>query len=357
MLAVGGVTVAVVAAAVIVGVSVSGNNDSSTDSNEDFNQFCATYGISFDSQTEYNFRKEQYDAVSAEITKLNSDPNSTSVAGHNPLSILTAAEYKSMLGYIQDGESSSPSVGAPVEKAERKLQETQIINVGTDTITYDVNWVTAGAVTSVKNQGQCGSCWTFSSAGALEGAHQIATGNLVNLSEQQLVSCASTAFWGNYGCNGGNQANAFRYTKNHPLVTDTDYPYTSGKTLTQGTCSYDTSQAVSGASSYTYVSQNDAAAMKTALAQQPLAVSIEADSSVFQTYSSGILNSTTCGTNLDHAVLAVGYGSENGQEFWLVKNSWGWWWGEKGYVRIAIVDGEGICGVQMYPLYPTSYTA
>mmetsp|Transcript_6458 Transcript_6458/g.4583 ORF Transcript_6458/g.4583 Transcript_6458/m.4583 type:complete len:97 (-) Transcript_6458:121-411(-) len=92
--------------------------------------------------------------------------------------------------------------------------------------------------------------------------------------------------------------------------------------------------------------------MKDALQQQPLSISIEADQNVFQYYSSGVLNSTACGTSLDHAVLAVGYGVENGTEFWLVKNSWGTSWGEDGYVKFAIVDGEGICGCQEYPLYP-----
>lgn len=92
--------------------------------------------------------------------------------------------------------------------------------------------------------------------------------------------------------------------------------------------------------------------MKSALEQQPLSISIEADQSVFQSYSSGIITSTACGTSLDHAVLAVGWGTENGTEFWYVKNSWGTSWGEDGYVKLAIVDGDGICGCQMYPLYP-----
>jgi C1A family cysteine protease len=90
--------------------------------------------------------------------------------------------------------------------------------------------------------------------------------------------------------------------------------------------------------------------MKAALDTQPLAVSIEADKMVFQTYSSGVLNSTKCGTNLDHAVLAVGYGTENGQNYWLVKNSWNTTWGDQGYIKLAVVDGKGICGVQMEPL-------
>jgi len=94
--------------------------------------------------------------------------------------------------------------------------------------------------------------------------------------------------------------------------------------------------------------------MKAALAQQPLAVSIEADKRVFQTYKSGVLSGTECGTKRDHAVLAVGYGSEDGQDYWLVKNSWNTTWGDQGYVKLAITDGDGTCGVQMGPLYPTS---
>lgn len=157
------------------------------------------------------------------------------------------------------------------------------------------------------------------------------------------------------GCNGGNQAWAFNYTKEHPLESDADYPYVSGTTLAKGTCTADLSLGITGASAYTYVTASDATAMKAAIAQQPLAISIEASSLVFQFYSTGVLNSTRCGTNLDHAVLAVGWGTEDGTDFWLVKNSWGTSWGESGYIKIAIVDGDGICGIQMYPLWPNSY--
>lgn len=94
-------------------------------------------------------------------------------------------------------------------------------------------------------------------------------------------------------------------------------------------------------------------ALQQAVAQQPVSVSIEADTTYFQSYTSGVLNSTACGTTIDHAVLAVGYGVESGQNYWLVKNSWGTSWGENGYVKIAAVDGIGICGIQSGPLYPT----
>uniref|UniRef100_A0A7S3TGZ0 Peptidase C1A papain C-terminal domain-containing protein n=1 Tax=Strombidinopsis acuminata TaxID=141414 RepID=A0A7S3TGZ0_9SPIT len=159
------------------------------------------------------------------------------------------------------------------------------------------------------------------------------------------------------GCNGGNQSWAFNYTKTNALESYDDYPYVSGTTLAKGTCTANESLGVTGASSYTYVTANDSDAMKVALEQQPLAVSIDASSLVFQFYNGGVLNSTRCGTDLDHAVLAVGWGTEDGVEFWLVKNSWGTGWGENGYIKMAITSGMGTCGIQQAALWPTSYSA
>ena len=127
------------------------------------------------------------------------------------------------------------------------------------------------------------------------------------------------------------------------------YPYTAK----DGTCQYNEADATNVIlSGMVEVNPSDANALKAAVANGPTAVSIEADTFYFQSYRSGVLDSTACGTQLDHAVLAAGYGTENGQEYWLVKNSWGAGWGENGYVKIAIVDGDGICGVQMAPVYP-----
>ena len=144
--------------------------------------------------------------------------------------------------------------------------------------------------------------------------------------------------------------NAFKYAMSTPLTTEANYPYTA---MFHTTCSYAGNGVVS-VLSYADVAVNDPTALKNAIATGPVSVAIEADTTVFQSYTGGIITSAGCGTTLDHAVLAVGWGSENGQEYWIIKNSWSSSWGENGFIRLAIVDGLGICGVQTAPLYPTA---
>ena len=296
----------------------------------------ATYNRQITDVREFITRLENFTNTHNFINEHNSS-NATWVAGHNQFSDWSHAEYKNILGY--SGRAEGMTGKAPTVLAE--------------TNATSVNWVTAGAVTPVKDQGQCGSCWAFSSTGSLEGAHYIATGELLSFSEQQLVDCAGFSY-GNYGCNGGLQENSYNYYEAGNLAElESAYPYVSGTTLKKGTCAYSsTSKTAVEVSTYTAVTPNTPSQMKSALTQQPLAVSIEADKMVFQTYKTGVLNSTKCGTSLDHAVLAVGYGTEAGQDYWLVKNSWNTTWGDQGYIKLAIVDGAGICGVQMEPLSP-----
>lgn len=213
-----------------------------------------------------------------------------------------------------------------------------------------IDWRQKGAVTSVKDQGQCGSCWTFSATGAVEGAWAIAKGQLVDLAEQELVDCATGIAYGSHGCNGGQMEGAFKFIIENGQCALSAYPYTAK----DGSCQKCT--AVAHISSCSDVKPNDQISLKAAVAQQPVAIAIEADTRYFQSYSSGVLTSSSCGTNLDHGVLIVGYGTENGQDYWLVKNSWGTSWGMDGYVKIArssSTNDAGICGIAMDPSFPS----
>merc|ERR1711981_927548 len=190
-------------------------------------------------------------------------------------------------------------------QADRK-QANDVVVLDEKAAPSSVDWTTKGAVTPVKNQGQCGSCWAFSTTGSVEGAYQIATGKLLSFSEQELVDCAGS--YGNQGCNGGLMDDGFKYIEAKGDALESTYSYT-GKT---GTCSTSKqSQAAIKAgrlTKFTDVTPNSESQMMAAVAQQPVSIAIEADQSGFQFYKSGVF-SGTCGTNLDHGVLAVGYGS------------------------------------------------
>merc|ERR1719454_986685 len=251
-------------------------------------------------------------------------------------------------------------------QAERK-QANPIKVFDTTNLADSVDWTTKGAVTPVKNQGQCGSCWAFSTTGSTEGAYQIATGKLLSFSEQELVDCAGS--YGNQGCNGGLMDNGFKYLEAKGDALESKYAYTA-KT---GTCSSqksaDPALAKGSVTSFNDVPSDSASQMEAAVAQQPVSVAIEADQSGFQFYKSGVF-SGTCGTNLDHGVLVVGYGTDSGKDYWKVKNSWGTTWGDGGYIRLVrnskttnttsrkLLGGgggggaSGECGLLKQPSYP-----
>lgn len=219
-----------------------------------------------------------------------------------------------------------------------------------DTLPGEVDWVAAGAVTPVKNQGDCGSCWSFSSTGAMEGAWFLKTGELVSLSEQQLVDCSSPE--GNQGCNGGFMDNAFEYViKNGGICSEGAYSYQG----VQGTCQK--CVPVANFTSYMDVLANNSYALQAAVAQQPVSVAVEADGLDWQFYFGGVVTDG-CGLNLDHGVLVVGYGTiynSQQQPYWKVKNSWGADWGMGGYILIGRGDAYGAageCGIQMVPSFP-----
>jgi len=273
------------------------------------------------------------------IDSHNLDTGQNFTMGINQFTDLTPEEFKIL--YVSGLKTQVSSYGCKSFSSSAS---------GTPSV---IDWRTLGAVTSVKDQGQCGSCWTFSATGAIEGAWAISTGKLVDLSEEQLVECATGVSYGSHGCSGGQMEGAFKYVIEHGQCSLSAYPYTSG-TGKSGACQKCTS--VAHLSSCSDVKPNDQLSLKAAVAQQPVAIAIEADTRYFQSYSSGVLTSSSCGTNLDHGVLIVGYGEESGQKYWLVKNSWSESWGQNGYVKIArseSTNDAGICGIAMQPSFPS----
>ncbi|XP_071343035.1 digestive cysteine proteinase 2 [Trachinotus anak] len=211
-----------------------------------------------------------------------------------------------------------------------------------------VDYRNMGYVTEVKDQGYCGSCWAFSTTGAIEGQLYKRTGQLVSLSEQNLVDCSRS--YGTYGCSGAWMANAYNYVVKNGLQSTSTYPYTS---VDSQPCYYDSRLAVAHIKDYRFIPKGDEQALADAVATiGPITVAIDADHSSFLFYSSGIYDEPNCNpNNLSHAVLLVGYGSEGGQDYWIIKNSWGSSWGEGGYMRL-IRDGRNTCGIASYALYP-----
>uniref|UniRef100_A0A453KCV0 Granulins domain-containing protein n=1 Tax=Aegilops tauschii subsp. strangulata TaxID=200361 RepID=A0A453KCV0_AEGTS len=250
---------------------------------------------------------------------------------------------------LTNDESRAAYLGAIPSSQGRHAVGGRYLHDGAETLPESVDWREKGAVAPVKNQGQCGSCWAFSAVGAVEGINKIVTGDLVTLSEQELVECARNGQ--NSGCNGGMMEDAFDFiARNGGIDTEEDYPYTAK----DGRCDHaKRSRTAVSIDGFELVPENDELSLKKAVAHQPVSVGIEAGGPEFQLYESGVFTGR-CGTELDHGVVAVGYGTDNGRDYWSVRNSWGPDWGEGGYIRMErnVTARAGKCGIAMMASYP-----
>lgn len=208
-----------------------------------------------------------------------------------------------------------------------------------------VDWREKGCVTDVKNQGSCGSCWAFSAAGVLEGQLKLKKGILESLSPQNLVDCSGS--FGNYGCKGGLPVLAFKYViENKGIDSDIAYPYTAK----DGSCKYDPSRKAATSTSAKQLPSSEAVLQEAVASVGPISVAIDASRPSFFLYKQGVYNDPSCSQEVNHAVLAVGYGTLNGQDYWLLKNSWSTSFGDQGYILLARNQGN-LCGISSYASY------
>ncbi|CAK9036399.1 Senescence-specific cysteine protease SAG39 (Cysteine proteinase SAG39) (Protein SENESCENCE-ASSOCIATED GENE 39) [Durusdinium trenchii] len=307
-----------------------------------FKQWAAEYGHKFE---DVAHRMKTFAANLEHIAEHNAGDH-TYKLGMNAFGHLSQEEFAATHFGFNAPESM------PEKSAEaRQFYQLDVDELGLTDLPDEVDWTKKGAVTPVKNQGACGSCWSFSATGALEGAYFLKTGKLVSFSEQELVSCDHV----DQGCNGGLMDNADRWImKNGGLCAEEDYPYVSGAGRAPHTCKKDGCTSVEGSAPTKFVDvQHTEGSLEEAVAKQPVSVAIEADQMSFQFYKKGVLTGK-CGAMLDHGVLAVGYGTLDGTKYWKVKNSWSPSYGMNGYVLIERGKSQrgGECGILQSASYP-----
>jgi len=299
-----------------------------------FTQWMRTHGRSY-SHDEFHHRYTVFKNNLDFVENHNADNTKTFKVATNKFADLTSQEFGKLYNGLKPKTSTNgqPQVVDPSFVAPAS-----------------VDWVAKGAVTAIKNQGQCGSCWSFSTTGSTEGCHFLTTGTLVSLSEQNLIDCSVS--YGNQGCNGGLMDDAFQYIiANKGIDTEASYPYT---TSGPNACQYSASNCGSTMTSYTDVTSGSESALENAVATKPVSVAIDASQSSFQFYSTGVYYEPACSsTSLDHGVLAAGYGTDpSGNAYWLVKNSWGTSWGQFGYIWMSRNKNNN-CGIATMASYPS----
>ncbi|BES99578.1 cathepsin [Nesidiocoris tenuis] len=308
-----------------------------TDNDAEWENFKRTYGKNYGNADSESMRRNIY------------FQNKDKVAEHNELYKKGLVSYGVKINGLAD---LLPHEAAKMLNGYRKgtpsNEPRETYKPSGNSLPASTDWRSKNAVTPIKNQGQCGSCWAFSTTGSLEGQWALKKGKLISLSEQQLVDCSGN--YGNDGCEGGLMDQAFQYIKaNGGLDTESSYPYTGE----DDSCAFNKKNVAATVTGYVDIPTGNEAALQDASANiGPISVAIDASNWSFQLYAEGVYNEPDCSsTSLDHGVLVVGYGSDSGSDYWLVKNSWGTDWGINGYIKMSR-NKNNQCGIATQASYP-----
>ena len=304
---------------------------------QEFKNWSLENNRTYSSEEEFTFRFSIFSANYQRIQTFNSNPNKTHFLALNNFSDLTRDE---LTKYTRG------------HKHGRLLHSARPMNLQTDAtpLPTSIDWRTLNAVTPIKNQGDCGACWAFSTIVGLEGLYALKNGTLKTFSEQNLIDCSTNG--PNTGCAGGDPEAGYDYIRMIGVEYDSDYPFIAADEK----CHKDLSLPRYQIKGYVQVTANDSDQLAAAVAKQPVSICIDGEDPDFLSYKGGIYTSSVCTTDLGHCLAIVGYGSENGVDYWIVKNSYGTSWGENGYVRMIKQSGTGpdICGITLEAIYPVS---
>ncbi|XP_072449859.1 procathepsin L-like [Chiloscyllium punctatum] len=330
-------------------VVASGHTFNST-LDEDWKSWKSRYEKQY-TQDEESYRKMVWEDNMRYIKQHNLEHSMgkhTFTVGMNQYGDLTTEEFNELMnGFFQDAADNSTEEdddeGDGYDEDVDDLESNEI-DASDDVMKYrQVDWRKKGLVTPVKSQGSCGSCWAFSVTGAIEGQWAKICKRLVSLSEQNLLDCDKS----NYGCNGGFKTRAFKYVKRNGIQSEKAYPYKAK----QSRCKFRKDKIAARIKNYKQVKRSERYLAMDLRRRGPIAVSLNAHPRSFHLYKQGVYSDPECTQRRGHAVLVVGFGRENGINYWLVKNSWGTRWGEKGYIKIA-KDRGNLCGIANYGVYP-----